>query len=58
MGGEKDIMVPYLQSIHFAEQLAQLTGIDIQFTKITTAKHEDPIFYTQDNIKHILNFLS
>ncbi|WP_431769918.1 alpha/beta hydrolase fold domain-containing protein [Streptococcus gallolyticus] len=58
VGGEKDIMVPYLQSIHFAEQLAQLPGIDIQFTKITTAKHEDPIFYTQDNIKHILNFLS
>lgn len=56
--GDADENVPYTQSENFAAQLAEVIGQDhLQFTLLQGAAHEDPAFYTQENLENIFAFL-
>lgn len=56
--GDADANVPYTQSENFAAELAEVIGQDhVQFTLMQGAAHEDPAFYTQENLDQIFAFL-
>ena len=56
--GDADHRVPYLQSVHFAEELAPVIGEEnISFSIIEGADHEDSAFYTEENLSAIFDFL-
>lgn len=50
--------MPYLQSVHFAEELAPVIGEEnVTFGIIEGADHEDSLFYTQENLDAVFAFL-
>ena len=56
--GDADHRVPYLQSVHFAEELAPVIGEEnISFGIIEGADHEDSAFYTEENLSAVFDFL-
>lgn len=56
--GDADENVPYTQSENFAAELAEILGQDhVQFTLLEGAAHEDPAFYTQENLTSVFAFL-
>ena len=56
--GDADHRVPYLQSVHFAEELAPVIGEEnITFGIIEGADHEDSAFYTEENLSAVFDFL-
>ncbi len=56
--GSADKLVPYQQSIDFANKLKSVIGNEKVYTEIIQgAGHIDPQFTTNDNIKKILDFL-
>lgn len=56
--GDADENVPYTQSENFAAGLAEILGQDhVQFTLLEGAAHEDPAFYTQENLTSVFAFL-
>lgn len=57
VGGEGDDKVPYLQSQHLAEKLEKLDGVTLSYKQIKEAKHEDPLFYTEENLSEIFEKL-
>jgi len=57
VGDEHDTKVPYKQSRNFAERLSTLENITVRFEQILGAGHEDPIFYTDENIGRILDWM-
>lgn len=56
--GDADQNVPYTQSENFAERLAEITGdVNVSFSIIEGAGHEDSAFYTAENLADVLAFL-
>lgn len=56
--GDADHRVPYLQSVHFAEQLTEVIGGDnVALSILEGADHEDDMFYTQENLNAVWDFL-
>ena len=56
--GDADHRVPYLQSVHFAEELAPVIGEEnISFGIIEGADHEDAAFYTEENLSAVFDYL-
>jgi len=56
--GDADHRVPYLQSVHFAEELAPVIGEEnVSFGIIEGADHEDSEFYTEENLSAVFDFL-
>lgn len=56
--GDADQNVPYTQSVNFAERLAEITGdVNVSFSIIEGAGHEDSAFYTAENLADVLAFL-
>jgi len=56
--GDADHRVPYLQSVHFAEELEPVIGEDnVRFGIIEGADHEDSAFYTDENLNAVFDFL-
>ena len=57
--GDADNSVPYTQSKNFAAKLAEVIGEDsVTFGLIEGAGHEDPLFYTEENLSRIFDFLA
>ncbi|MCD7929711.1 MAG: alpha/beta hydrolase [Clostridiales bacterium] len=57
--GDSDTSVPYTQSQNFAEKLAEVLGEDsVTFGIIEGAEHEDDLFYTDDNLAQVFDFLA
>lgn len=62
--GAKDVLVPYLQSIHFVEQFKiVLGGSKVQFELMLNANHGDEsgkeaTFYAKENLDKIFTFLN
>ena len=57
--GDADNSVPYTQSQNFAAKLAEVIGEDsVTFGLIEGAGHEDPLFYTEENLSRIFDFLA
>ena len=55
--GDADRNVPYTQSVNFAERLAEITGdVNVSFSIIEGAGHEDSAFYTAENLADVLRF--
>ena len=56
--GDADHRVPYLQSVHFADELSEILGKEnVNFGIIEGADHEDSAFYTNENLGQIFDFL-
>lgn len=56
--GDSDTSVPYTQSENFAAGLAEVIGEEnVHFAVIKGAEHEDPLFYTDENLAQIFDFL-
>lgn len=56
--GNADSSVPYTQSENFAAGLTEAIGEEnVQFSIIEGAAHEDPLFYTDENLAQIFAFL-
>lgn len=56
--GDSDESVPYTQSENFAERLANVIGENnVEFSIIEGAGHEDPLFYTDENLDKVFTFL-
>ncbi|MGN1002319.1 MAG: alpha/beta fold hydrolase [Oscillospiraceae bacterium] len=56
--GDSDHRVPYVQSVHFAEELAAVIGADsVTFGIVEGADHEDALFYTEENLNAVYAFL-
>lgn len=56
--GDADQSVPYTQSENFAEKLSEVIGEEhVQFSLIEGAAHEDPKFYSEENLKAVFEFL-
>lgn len=57
--GDSDSSVPYTQSKNFAAKLGEVIGEDnVTFGLIEGAEHEDPLFYTEENLGRIFDFLA
>lgn len=57
--GDSDTSVPYTQSENFAAGLAEVIGEqNVHFAIIEGAEHEDPLFYTDENLAQIFDFLN
>ena len=57
VGDENDKNVPYTQSVNFADRLQKVPGVSVHFEQIEGAAHEDPAFYTKENLSKVLYFL-
>lgn len=57
VGDENDIMVPYKQAENFANRLASLQGVNVHYEQIPGGHHEDPAFYTEENLNTVLSWL-
>ena len=56
--GDSDQRVPYTQSEHFAERLADyIPAENIQYSLIPGADHEDPLFYNDENLDAVFAWL-
>lgn len=56
--GTRDVLVPPLQSIHFAEKLAEVLGGDrVTLELLEGAGHADPQFERPENVARVLDFL-
>ncbi|MGM9593970.1 MAG: alpha/beta hydrolase fold domain-containing protein [Candidatus Onthomonas sp.] len=56
--GDSDTSVPCTQSEHFAAGLAEVIGTEnVRFSVIKGAAHEDPLFYTDENLAQVFAFL-
>lgn len=56
--GDSDQRVPYTQSEHFAERLADyLPAENIQYSLIPGADHEDSLFYNDENLDAVFAWL-
>ncbi len=56
--GDSDVRVPYTQSENFAGKLAEVIGEEnLRFSLIEGAGHEDPLFYTEENLAQVFAFL-
>lgn len=56
--GDSDQRVPYTQSEHFAERLVDyLPAENIQYSLIPGADHEDPLFYSDENLDAVFTWL-
>jgi len=57
--GDSDARVPYTQSENFAERLAGVIGEDnVEFGIIEGADHEDDLFYTEENLGKVFEYLN
>lgn len=57
--GDADARVPYTQSENFAERLADEIGEDnVKFGIIEGADHEDDLFYTEENLGDVFEYLN
>ena len=57
VGDEHDTKVPYKQAKNFAERLSGLENVSVMFEQIPGAGHEYPLFYTNENIGRILDWI-
>jgi hypothetical protein len=56
--GTEDVQVPNTQSQNFAERLGKIIGTDnVNFSLIEGAGHEDELFYTDENLEKVFEFL-
>lgn len=56
--GTADVLVPYEQSVEFADALRQKCGEHmVEFTKLEGANHEDKMFFAEDNMKVVFDFI-
>ncbi|MGN0998482.1 MAG: alpha/beta fold hydrolase [Faecousia sp.] len=56
--GDTDARVPCTQSVHFAERLTGYIGEEnVEFSLIPGADHEDPLFYTDENLNAVFAWL-
>ena len=56
--GDSDRRVPCLQSVHLGEQLTERLGeAQVRCGLIEGADHEDPLFYTEENLDAVFAFL-
>lgn len=56
--GDSDQRVPYTQSVHFAERLADyIPAENIRYSVIAGADHEDPLFYNEENLNAVFAWL-
>lgn len=56
--GDGDTRVPYTQSVNLAEDLAAVIGEEnLQHSILPGANHEDPAFYTAENLSGVYAFL-
>lgn len=56
--GDADVRVPYSQSVNFAERIGNyLPSENIQYSIIPGADHEDPLFYTDENLDAVFAWL-
>lgn len=57
--GDSDARVPYTQSENFAERLAGVIGEEnVEFGIIEGADHEDDLFYTEENLGKVFEYLN
>lgn len=57
--GDSDARVPYTQSENFAKRLADVIGEDnVKFGIIEGADHEDDLFYTEENLSDVFEYLN
>ena len=57
--GDADSRVPYTQSVNFAERLGNyLPAENIQHSVIPGADHEDALFYTDENLDAVFEWLN
>jgi len=56
--GRLDHLVPYQQSVEFAEAIRHIAGPErVEFEILENADHGDPLFWTDENIDRMLAFL-
>lgn len=56
--GTEDVQVPNTQSINLADRLSAIIGEEnVQFSLIEGAGHEDDLFYTDENLAKVYEFL-
>lgn len=56
--GTEDVQVPNTQSQNFAERISEVIGTDnVHFSLIEGAGHEDDLFYTDENLAQVFEFL-
>jgi len=56
--GDADSRVPHTQSVNFAERIANyLPAENIQYSLISGADHEDALFYTDENLDAVFDWL-
>ncbi len=56
--GTRDRLVPYEQSVEFVTELCQRAPQkEIKFMPIEGADHDDPLFFTEENMKLVLDFI-
>jgi len=57
--GDSDARVPYTQSENFAKRLADVIGEgNVKFGIIEGADHEDDLFYTDENLSNVFEYLN
>lgn len=57
--GDSDARVPYTQSENFAKRLVDVIGEDnVKFGIIEGADHEDDLFYTEENLSNVFEYLN
>ncbi len=57
--GDSDTSVPYTESENLAERLTELLGDEqVSFGIIEGAEHEDDLFYTDENLAAVFEFLA
>ena len=57
--GTSDTSVPYTQSVNFASLLETVIGEEnVSFSLIEGAEHEDDLFYTDENLAAVFEFLA
>lgn len=57
--GDSDARVPYTQSENFAKRLTDVIGEDnMKFGIIEGADHEDDLFYTEENLGDVFEYLN
>lgn len=56
--GDADARVPHTQSVNFADRLKNyISEENIEFSIIEGADHEDDLFYTDENLDAVFNWL-
>ena len=56
--GDSDTQVPYTQSENFGKKLSEVIGEgNVHFSLLEGAGHEDGLFYTEENLAQVFEFL-